>query len=52
MINLLHPLLTVPATAAILGLWQENGRVIGLELCFPDGHHTHLTFQEIEELQS
>jgi hypothetical protein len=51
MINLHHPLLTVPATADILGLWQENGRFIGLELCFPDGHHTYLTFQEIEELQ-
>lgn len=52
MIELNHPIFEVPATADILGFWQENGRLLGLELHFPDGHHTFLTFQEIQELQT
>ena len=52
MIELAHPILDVPATADILGFWRENGRLLGLELHFPDGHHAFLTFQEIQELQT
>ncbi len=50
-IELQHPLLHVPAVADVLRAWQENGRVIGHELLFPDGHHCHLTKAEIEALQ-
>ena len=51
-LELCHPLLAVPATASMIDLWQENGRLLGLELRFPDGHHTHLTFLEIGDLQT
>ena len=50
--ELQHPLHDIPAIADVLGDWLENGRAVGLELQYPDGHHTFLTFQEIQELQA
>lgn len=49
--QLRHPLYGVPAIAKQIGYWYENGRNIGLELEFLDGHHCHMTYQEVEAAQ-
>lgn len=50
-IDLMHPLVNVPASAHQVGWYTENGRTIGLKLEFPDGHTAHLTYAEIRELK-
>ncbi len=51
-IQLLHPLLNVPAVAKCVGYYVgKNGRNIGMELQFPDGHRCKLTYGEIAKLQ-
>lgn len=49
--ELQHPLHQVPAVAVQAGHYRQNGRNIGLELQFCDGHRASLTYDEIEELQ-
>jgi len=49
--SLMHPVQHVPATADVLGDWKKNGRYHGLELQFADGHHTYMTFSEIDQAQ-
>lgn len=50
--ELLHPIQNVPAVATIVSDWMKNGRFIGLELQFPDGHRCKLTFAEIQAAQA
>lgn len=47
---LMHPELNVPAEATQLGFWYDKGRVVGLELRFPDKVRC-LRYREIRALQ-
>lgn len=48
--RLMHPELNVPAEATQLGFWYDKGRVVGLELRFPDKVRC-LRYREIRALQ-
>lgn len=49
--ELQHPLHQVPSVAVKKGYYQQNGRAVGLELQFCDGHRASLTYDEINALQ-
>lgn len=47
-----HPLHQLPSVGKRVGWYHKNGRAVGYELQFPDGHRCKLTFEEIRELMS
>jgi hypothetical protein len=49
--ELQHPLHQVPSVAVKTGYYQQNGRPVGLELQFCDGHRASLTYDEINKLK-
>jgi len=50
--DLRHPLYDdVRLSATVIDGWHKNGRFIGLELQFTDGHTCCMTFDEIREAQ-
>lgn len=49
--ELQHPLHQVPAVAQVVGYYVKNGRNVGEELQFCDGHRCKLTYAEITKLQ-
>lgn len=49
--ELQHPLHQVPSVAVQKGYYQQNGRAVGLELQFCDGHRASLTYDEIDTLK-
>lgn len=50
LIHMMHPIQDVPAMAQRIGYYMKNGRNVGYELQFPDGHTCYLTYAEIGEL--
>lgn len=50
--ELMHPVLSVPSVATVVGYYiGAHGRNIGEELQFCDGHRCKLTYNEIGKLQ-